>query len=68
MILVQKVIKENGELVITRKQEFTVKDLAELEQVREKLSKHYDKKVYFIYKETDQQPELMEYENLDALI
>ena len=49
MILVQKVIKENGELVVTRKQEFSVKDYRELEKVRENLMIHYDKKVYFIF-------------------
>jgi hypothetical protein len=66
MILVQKVIKENGELVVTRKQEFTVKDHSELEKVREKLMKHYDKKVYFIFKEMDEELEL--YENIDEVI
>ena len=66
MILVQKVIKENGELVVTRKQEFTVKDHSEFEKVREKLMKHYDKKVFFIFKEMDEDPEL--YENIDEVI
>jgi len=64
MLLVQKVIKENGELVMTRKQEFTVKDHTELEKVREKLEKHYGKSVLFIYKETDLEPELTELEEI----
>jgi hypothetical protein len=64
MLLVQKVIKENGELVITRKQEFYVKDHTELEKAREKLRKHYGKNVYFIFKETDHEPELIETEDI----
>ena len=61
MLQVQKVIKENGDLVMTRKQEFFVKDFTELEKAREKLSRHYDgKNIYFIFKELDKEPETIE--------
>ena len=50
MITVQKVMKHNGELCMTRKQAFTVADEKELEAEREKLEKHYGMKIYFIRK------------------
>ena len=50
MITVQKVMKHNGELCMTRKQAFTVADEKELEAERDKLEKHYGMKIYFIRK------------------
>ncbi len=51
MITIQKVIKENGELSMTRKHEFAVESHELLEKERTKLEKHYGYKVYFVYKE-----------------
>ncbi len=52
MIIIQKVIKENGELSMTRKHPIEVESIRDMETEREKLQKHYGCKVYFIYKET----------------
>ncbi len=51
MIEVQKVIKENGELSMTRKHAFTVEDRDEMEREREKLQKHYGCKIYLVFRE-----------------
>jgi RNA binding exosome subunit len=56
MITVEKVIKENGELSITRKQSFEVADHNELERERTKLERHYGCKVYFVRKEKQESP------------
>ncbi len=54
MIIVDKVIKENGELSMTRKHSFEVDNHDQLEKERAKLEKHYGCKVYFIRKEKDE--------------
>ena len=53
MIIVEKVIKHNGEICMTRKHPFAVADEKELEAERDKLQKHYGCKIYFIRKEKD---------------
>ncbi len=53
MITVEKVIKENGELSMTRKHEFTVDNHDQLEKERAKLEKHYKCRIYFIRKEKE---------------
>ncbi len=53
MITVTKVIKENGELHMTRKQEFQVDNHEQLEAERAKMEKHYNCRVYFIRKEQE---------------
>lgn len=51
MITVLKVLKHNGELCMTRKQEFTVESHQALENERTKLEKHYECRIYFVIKE-----------------
>lgn len=53
MITVEKVMKHNGELCMTRKHAFAVADEKELEAERDKLQKHYGMKIYFIRKEKE---------------
>ncbi len=53
MITVLKVLKDNGELCMTRKHEFTVESHQALENERAKLEKHYQCRIYFVIKEKD---------------
>ncbi len=57
MITVLKVLKDNGELCMTRKHEFSVDSHEALEEERAKLEKHYRCAIYFVRKEKEAQTE-----------